>query len=92
MPLLLLYFLLLLICWQMLHLRSSCSLLCACTSCAKMYDLTSSDVCTFVFNICSCQMALHKTACVVVQEGRPEGEEAAGLGFNDPVQSTSLAE
>lgn len=57
-----------------------------------MYDLTSSDVCTFVFNVCSCQIALDKTVCVVIQEGRPEDEEAAGLRFNDPVQSMSLAE
>lgn len=41
-------------------------LICTCTSYAKMYDLTSSDACTFVFNVCSCQIALHKTACVII--------------------------
>lgn len=86
-------FLLLLICWQMLHLRIEVHfLVCTCASYTKTYDLTSSDVCTFVFNVCSCQIAFHKTACVTIQEGRPEGEEAAGLGFNDLVQSMSLAE
>lgn len=57
-----------------------------------MYDLTSCDAYTFVFNVRTCQIALHKTACVITLVGRPEDQEAAGLGFNDPVQSMSLAE
>lgn len=44
-----------------------------------------------IFDVLCCQVASHRTARVVPEVAGP-GDEAAGLGFNDPVQSTSLAE